>query len=181
MIFATDAFGNTTYVSAEWTGLTGRSVEEAMRLDWLEQAHPADRDMVRSTLLGAIKEHAPFRMSYRLKNAGEHYVWVLAGAVPSFSPADHTFIGFMGSVTEIAMDERDELKGSGSIGVRPIGLSPGAPSRVVLERVADHLLLSHSLITMDGNKELLPSIELALYQVGRKLAASAGVGASGLH
>lgn len=170
MIFATDAIGNTTYVSDDWIGLTGRTTDKAMRLEWLEQAHPADRELIRSTFLSAVEQHVPFSITYRLKDADDHYVWVLAGAVPSFSAADRTFIGFMGSVTEVAPSE--EPKDFGAVGSL-VG-SPHfseTPAHTVLELVADHLMISHSLVSSDGNKELLPSIELALYQVAKKLAS----------
>lgn len=172
MIFATDALGNTTYVSDDWTGLTGRSTDQALRLEWLDQTHPADREMIRSTFMSAIRQHAPFSVTYRLKDADEGYVWVLAGAVPSFSAADQTFIGFMGSVTEIASHDHEELQGFGVIGSF-VGTPPSTDTQAhtVLELVADHLMISHSLVSSDGSKELLPSIELALYQVAKKLAS----------
>ncbi len=40
-----------------------------------------------------------------------------------------------------------------------------------LDRVADHLILPHSLIKTDGGEEALPDLRNALFEIGQALAA----------
>lgn len=84
------------------------------------------------------------------------------------------FIGYLGSITELAAGATDIIGAYGNVErfVPPTPHLNTMPS-CKLDLVADHLLLAHSLIEQDGGKHALPFLRLALFEVGRALAARA--------
>ncbi|SFM95098.1 PAS domain S-box-containing protein [Methylobacterium pseudosasicola] len=169
MIFVTNADGRATFVSREWIECTGQSLEDAVGFGWTKVVHPDDRETARMIVANAIQTQSPFSLRYRLLSREGQYMWVAAGAIPSFGPPDQTFLGFLGSITRIPEDEVMDLPADGSVGQfvlargRP---TPGSP----LELTADLLLMVHSLVATAGVARLRPIIEEALHVVGVELA-----------
>lgn len=172
MIFVTDASGQTIHASAEWPNLTGQSVGDALGRGWLVCVHPDDREIVEGTLEAALSQVTEFSMRYRLVTASGTYRWVSVGCVPSIGPPEHTFIGYLGSLTELAAAAAGGLRAYGNVGrlIPPPTHSP-APSEDQLDRIADHLIVAHALIEGDGAQDALPDVRRALFKVGRALAA----------
>lgn len=172
MIFVTDEAGQCVYASGEWADLTGQQVGHAMGRGWLERVHPDDRTIVVETIDTALASAAEFSVRYRLLGPSGTPRWVGAGGVPSFGISDHRFIGYLGSITEIAGTATDIVGAYGNVEhfVPPTPHSNTMPS-CKLDLVADHLILAHSLIEQDGGKEALPFLRQALFTVGRALAA----------
>ena len=106
MIFVTDARSTLAYVGPEWADLTGQPLSEAVGWGWLACLHAADREIIRTFLQGAVREHAEFHGRYRMRTPDGGHVWVAAGAVPSFGPTERTFLGYLGSVTRIGPSAR---------------------------------------------------------------------------
>lgn len=172
MIFVTDAAGQCIYASGEWVAFTGQQVGEAMGRGWLARVHPDDRTVVVETFETAIASAAEFSIRYRMLGPTDTPRWVGAGGVPSFGMSDHRFIGYLGSITEIAEGAADTIGAYGNVErfVPPTPHLNTTPSSK-LDLVADHLILAHSLIEQDGGKNALPFLRLALFEVGRELAA----------
>ncbi|WP_419828510.1 hypothetical protein [Methylobacterium sp.] len=95
----------------------------------------------------------------------------MIGAVPSYGPPDHTFLGYLGSLTEIAVSGLERLTAYGTLNrFVPPPMGPTTPPGSTLELVADHLLMAHGLIEQDHAKEMLPVLRQALMVAGSLLA-----------
>ncbi|MHB2208071.1 PAS domain-containing protein [Methylobacterium sp. CM6257] len=171
MIFVTNPLGRATFVSQEWTEFTGQSLEDAVGFGWARVVHPDDREIARKTVADAIAAQSAFNVRYRMLAPDGRTMWVAAGAVPSFGPPDHTFLGFLGSITPIAEALIAGLRASGSLGsfVPPSTASPTPPGSA-LEAMADHLITAHALVGSTGAERLRPLVERLLHEVGVELA-----------
>lgn len=171
MIFVTNAQGRATFVSQEWTDYTGQPLEEAVGYGWARVVHPDDRDLARRTVEAAIEARSAFSLRYRMLAPDGRAMWVAAGAVPSFGPPDQTFLGFLGSITQLAKDPAADVRAYGSLGrfVPPSAHSDTPPSST-LEAMADHLLMAHALVEPAAVGRLRPLIERLLHEVGIELA-----------
>lgn len=169
MIFVTNHKGRATFVSAEWTEFTGQSLEDAVGFGWARVVHPDDREIASRIVADAIQAQRPFSLRYRLMSREGQYLWVVAGAVPSFGPPDQTFLGFLGSIT-IAETEVADQRASGSLDqFVPSPRHQETPGSA-LELAADLLLRAYPLIESTGVAHLRAVIEKALHAVGTELA-----------
>ena len=175
MIFMTDAAGALTYVSSEWHGVTGQESRDAIGQGWFERLHTEDGVVLREVIREAAQAQAEFIVRFRLSRDGGASIWAAAGAVPSYGPPDNTFLGFLGSITEI-VPGGESLKAQGSLGrfVPPPPRASTAPAST-LDLVADHLLIAHGLIEIDGGKSALAPLREALFRVGQELAQKSTV------
>ncbi|MCJ2137370.1 PAS domain-containing protein [Methylobacterium sp. J-026] len=172
MIFVTDAAGQCVYISQEWTALTGQEAANALGQGWLTCVHQDDRQTVIDTLDLALWTIAEFSMRYRLLKADGVLCWVGSGGVPSFGIEGNRFIGYLGSITELAEGATDTIIAYGDVErFVPPPQHPATRSNCTLDLIADHLILAHTLIEGDGGKEALPDLRNALFKIGRALAA----------
>ncbi|MCJ2088031.1 PAS domain-containing protein [Methylobacterium sp. E-005] len=172
MIFVTDAVGACVYTSSEWTTLTGQEVADALGLGWLDRVYSDDRAIVAETMAAAVRRGEEFSVRYRLLKPDRTLRWVGAGGVPAFGMLGHNFIGYFGTVTELAAGATDTITAYGKIErFVPPAPHPNTMLNCRLDQVADHLLPAHSLIESDGGKEALPDLRSALFKIGRALAA----------
>jgi PAS domain S-box-containing protein len=170
MIFVTNAEGRATFVSPEWTELTGQSLADAVGFGWTRVVHPDDRDIARRTVAAAIQARSAFNLRYRMLASKGRALWVAAGAVPSFGPPDLTFLGFLGSITQMK-DPAADTRAFGSLGsFVPPPAHPATPPGSMLEALADHLLMAHALVEPAAVVRLRPLIERMLHEVGIELA-----------
>lgn len=171
MIFVTDASGEVTYVSPDWCAFTGASPVAATKDGWLDSVHPDDRDVAVAFVRNAHDQQVEYSFQHRLRRTDGSYAWVAGGALPSFGPPGRTFLGYLGSLTEIIPSGSNHPEAYGRLErfVPPTPHPATAPSST-LERVADHLLMAHALIEHDGAKEMLPVLQQALMVAGRLLA-----------
>lgn len=173
MIFVASATGGVTYVSPEWCAFTGQAAEAASEHGWLECVHPDDRETTVTFLRGARDQQSEYSLRLRLRRADQSYAWVMIGAVPSYGPPDHSFLGYLGSLTEISSSGSEPLNAYGTLArFVPPPMSPTTPPGSTLELVADHLLMAHSIIEQDHAQELLLVLRQALTMAGILLARS---------
>ena len=171
MIFVTNANGGVTYVSPEWTSFTGQAAAEAVENGWLTCMHPDDHETAVTFLRSARDQQSEFSLRARLRRADEGYAWVMIGAVPSYGPPGHTFLGYLGSLTELSSSGPEALTAYGTLDrFVPPPTNPRTPPGSPLEAVADCLLIAHGLIEQDHAKEMLPVLRQALMTAGRLLA-----------
>ncbi|GJE53079.1 hypothetical protein GOFOIKOB_6155 [Methylobacterium tardum] len=171
MIFVAKADGGVTYVSPEWTTFTGQAATEAMEHGWTACMHPDDYEMAVTFLRSARDQQSEYSLRTRLCRADGSYAWVVIGAVPSYGPPDRTFLGYLGSLTEIGPSGSEPLTAYGTLArYVPPPSHPATQPGSTLERVADYLLMAHGLIEQDHAKEMLPVLRQALMAVGRSLA-----------
>ncbi|MGU3664938.1 PAS domain-containing protein [Methylobacterium sp. A49B] len=173
MIFVTAPDGEVTYVSLNWCSFTGRDAASTTRHGWLDAVHPDDREIAVNFLRNARDRQCKYSFRHRLRRADGIYAWVAGGAVPSFGPPDHTFLGYLSSLTEIAVSGSEPLAAYGTLArYVPPPAHPATTSNSALELVANHLLMAHSLIEEDVPKEMLPVLRQALLMAGTLLARS---------
>ncbi|MGT2479523.1 PAS domain-containing protein [Methylobacterium oryzae CBMB20] len=171
MIFVARADGGVTYVSPEWTAYTGQPAAGAVEHGWFDCMHPDDYEPSVTFLRSARDRQSEYSLRARLRRADGSYAWVVIGAVPSFGPPDHTFLGYLGSLTEISPSGSELLTAYGTLTrFVPPPSHPATPPGSALEVIADHLLMAHGLVEQDGAKELLPVLRQALWQAGTLLA-----------
>ncbi|MFC6738129.1 PAS domain-containing protein [Methylobacterium tardum] len=118
MIFVTDARGRCVYACPEWEALTGQPSTEALDRGWVLRVHPDDRGTATGILDEALASGAEFSIRYRLLKPDDTPRWVGAGGVPSFGIENGAFIGYLGSITELA--------GGPPIRSRPMATSVGS-------------------------------------------------------
>jgi hypothetical protein len=166
MVFVTNDAGLITYLSRDWTTLTGQTLADARNFGWTRVVHPDDRLIVRDLVLKAIHSQCAFSVRYRLRTIDHGFSWVAAGAMPSFGPPERTFLGFFGSVSVLDEQPGDIDAADGDL--RPAGMPPLSGS--MLERAADHLLAAHSLVAGAASAATLAAVEVALHRLGEDLA-----------
>src|SRR6267378_2812250 len=98
MIWTTDADKRCTYVSQTWLDLTGRIFEEELGNGWADNIHPSDRDARLEAYAHCFDQRSPFTREYR---------WLLDKGTPRFA-SDGTFLGYIGSATDITERKRLE-------------------------------------------------------------------------
>jgi PAS domain S-box-containing protein len=171
MIFVAKADGGVTYVSPEWTAFTGQAADEAVGHGWFACMHPEDRETAVTFLRSARDQQSEYSLRTRLRRADGSYAWVMIGAVPSYGPPGDTFLGYLGSLTEIIPSGSEPFSAYGTLSrFVPPPMSPTTPPGSTLEAVADYLLIAHGLIEQDHAKELLPVLRQALMVAGMLLA-----------
>jgi len=171
MNFVTKADDGVAYVSPEWCAFTGQAAPQTIEHGWLTCIHPDDHGTAVTFLRSARDQQSEFSLRLRLRRADGSYAWVLIGAVPSYGPPDHSFLGYLGSLTEISPTGSEPLTAYGTLArYVPPPTNPTTPPGSALERVADHLLMAHGLIEQDHAKEMLPVLRQALMVAGRLLA-----------
>ncbi|MDO9428845.1 MAG: PAS domain-containing protein [Methylobacterium sp.] len=167
MIFVTKADGGVTYVSAEWTAFTGQAAVDAVEYGWIVCVHRADHEIAVAFLRNARDQQSEFSLRLRLRRPDESYTWVMIGAVPSFGPPGSTFLGYLGSMTELSPGSFELLNAYGTLArFVPPSSHPATPPGSTLELVADYLLMAHGLIEQDHAKEMLPVLRKALFTAG---------------
>ena len=178
MIWASDAEGHATFVSPEWTALTGQPRDKAEGWGWLEMIHPADRDTARTILTDASRAAAAFTMQFRVRDAAGDHIWVTSGAMPSFSRQDGRFLGFLGSHSETAPPVPEKAQGRVGLYNPPTSGTAGRPNSA-LEAIADHLLLARAAAAEAGEDMIRSIIDMCLLETGQRLASSQGPAPSG--
>jgi PAS domain S-box-containing protein len=171
MIWACDAEGRATYLSPEWLGLTGQTRANAENWGWLEAVHEDDQEVVRAIVLEALGVAADFTVTFRVRRSTGEFVWVVGGAMPSFSPQDGNFLGFLGSVSEAP--KLASKKAAGQVGYyHPLPPTPLTQPHTALDLITDHLLMARSLAADAGEDMLRSIIDMSLLETGQRLAKS---------
>ncbi|SFV14582.1 PAS domain S-box-containing protein [Methylobacterium sp. 174MFSha1.1] len=171
MIFVANASGAITYVSPEWSTFTGQPPSEAAEHGWFRCVHPDDYEPAVTFLRRVRNQQSEYSLRLRLRRADGSYAWVMIGAVPSYGPPDRTFLGYLGSLTEISPSGSEPMTAYGTMAhFIPPPSNATTPPGTPLEAVADYLLMAHGLIEQDGAKEMLPVLRHALTMAGVLLA-----------
>ena len=107
LIWTTDADKLCTYVSQTWLDLTGRIFEEELGNGWADDIHPSDRDARLEAYAHCFDQRSPFTLEYRVRRHDGEYRWLLDKGTPRFA-SDGTFLGYIGSATDITERKRAE-------------------------------------------------------------------------
>ena len=174
MIWASTREGRITYAGPEWTVFTGQSAEGALGDGWLQMLHVEDRQTTDVFFKEACASMAAFTVEYRLHHVSDVYMRVVAGATPSISPVDHSFIGYLGTLNEI----EDQAGANINILGKAIIAPPTKATKPVssVDIIADYLLLARATAQHSGEERLLASIDFAISEVMRRLGYRASQG-----
>src|SRR5712672_3501530 len=107
LIWTTDADKLRTYVSQTWLDLTGKIFEEELGNGWADDIHPSDRDVRLDAYAHCFDQRSPFTLEYRVRRHDGEYRWLLDKGTPRFA-SDGTFLGYIGSATDITERKRVE-------------------------------------------------------------------------
>lgn len=97
-----------TYFNAAWLEFTGRSLEEELAHDWVEDVHPEDRADCLATYGAAFRTRRPFRAEYRLRRRDGAYRWILDSGRPHYLP-DGRFAGYISAGLDISERKEADL------------------------------------------------------------------------
>ncbi|AEG93986.1 candidate histidine kinase, hybrid [Ramlibacter tataouinensis TTB310] len=100
MLWVTEPDGRCSFLSQGWYDFTGQDASHALGFGWLEAVHPDDRAAARQAFLEANAGFRAFQLEHRLRRADGRWHWVIDAGQPRFDEAG-TFLGFVGSVTDI--------------------------------------------------------------------------------
>ncbi len=112
-LWATDASGSNTYVSPNWSLITGISSEKACGHGWSEGLHPEDRETTYRTWQQAAVDGNQYQSYFRFVRPDETTVWVLCQALPISDDNGH-IIEWLGTITDVTAlkQAQEELKAS---------------------------------------------------------------------
>ncbi|MBJ6763450.1 PAS domain S-box protein [Myxococcaceae bacterium JPH2] len=107
-MWAARADGTLTYANRAWREYTGRHEERNLSLSaFLEDVHPADRDLLRTTWTQAVRHGLRVEREFRLKRFDGVYRWHMARAVPE-RDEDGRVAGWLAVATDIDDKRRAE-------------------------------------------------------------------------
>ena len=104
MIWTSDKKGNRNFFNKTWMEYSGRQLDDELGMSWMDSMHPDDTDQFLKIYKDAIQKEIPYKAEYRLRRNDGEFRWMLSSAKP-FYDASKSFIGYIGTVTEIH-DER---------------------------------------------------------------------------
>ena len=109
-IFRLDTEGHCVYVNEWWGQITGRPIESALGMGWLEALHPEDRDRI-------VKDWSQtgFSQPQLYQNEGRHLLpdgsinWFYCHVQPETDPQG-IITGYVGTLTDITERKKAEAK-----------------------------------------------------------------------
>jgi PAS domain S-box-containing protein len=107
LIFVADEHNNATYLNKAWVRLTGKPIEQLIRLDWADLIHPGDRDRIIAIYFDALRNKTGFAWEFRIQNKNGGYAWLFAQGSALFR-ADGSFAGHISSCTDITAQKQVE-------------------------------------------------------------------------
>jgi PAS domain S-box-containing protein len=93
-------------LSQTWLDLTGRIFEEELGNGWADDIHPSDRE-ARFAHAHCFDQRSPFTLEYRVRRHDGEYRWLFDKGTPRLA-SDGTFLGYIGSATDITERKRAE-------------------------------------------------------------------------
>jgi len=102
-----DADGQITFVNRAFAEFHGLPEDRVLDIDLFSTVHPDDRHYASEIFKSSVAERRVFSMEYRKRRADGQYRWLYVHLVPRFAQ-DHTFRGYIASVTDIT--ERKEAE-----------------------------------------------------------------------
>ncbi|MBD2165150.1 PAS domain S-box protein [Calothrix membranacea FACHB-236] len=107
-IFRFDAEGNCIYVNDRWSEMTGRPVDSALGMGWIDSLHPEDRDRISQEWDHGFDQGKFTQHEARYLRPDGTIIWHYCQAVPEISE-DGSFIGYIGTLTNITAHKQAEI------------------------------------------------------------------------
>ena len=106
-MWATDSQGNNTYVSPQWSAITGVPASDAKGHGWSKGLHPDDRERVQQGWMEAARADRPYLSEFRFLHPDGRVVWVLCQA-SSVKNAHGETVEWIGTITDVSDQKRVE-------------------------------------------------------------------------
>lgn len=100
MIFSLGPDKEWTYCNNTWLEYSGRTYEEEMASEWINDVYPDDRERISRICDESFGNRWEFRTEYRMRYRDNSYRWVSVTGKPLHAP-DQTFLGFIGTCMDI--------------------------------------------------------------------------------
>ncbi|RZJ65938.1 MAG: PAS domain S-box protein [Flavobacterium sp.] len=100
LIWMSNARKQCEFVNKGWLDFTGETLEKILGDGWIHCIHPDDVARVAANYDANFEKQIGFEQEMRLKRHDGEYRWMLDKGVSRFD-TDGTFIGYIGSVTDI--------------------------------------------------------------------------------
>ncbi|MGV3605480.1 MAG: PAS domain S-box protein [Planctomycetaceae bacterium] len=116
-IFELDAQGRCTFANAEWSNITGFSIEQSLAHNWLQTIHPEDREQVSEEVMRATQAQLPeYEHETRILRPNGSAAWVVA-RISIIRGDGKSVTGYIGTITDITllMDARKHLQEANEI------------------------------------------------------------------
>ncbi len=106
-IFTTDPLGNNTYVSPQWSKITGISPDEAKGNGWSKGLHPDDRELIMNDWKLIGSSDIPKTYDFRFIRPDGSLVWVLSQATV-VKDNNGRIVEWIGTITDITERKKAE-------------------------------------------------------------------------
>jgi PAS domain S-box-containing protein len=100
LIWTTNQHTGCDWVSQGWLNYTGTNLEQALGTGWADYIHPEDRQNTIDRFQEASAQRSVLENDFRLRRKDGEYRWFATTGNPRFAP-DHTFLGYIGSCTDV--------------------------------------------------------------------------------
>ena len=100
MIWMADEDGLSTFFNRAWLEFRGRSLEEEVGGQWMDNVHPEDRNQCLETYMKCFSTRKAFRMQFRLQRVHGKYRLVEGTGMPRYDGSGE-FAGFIGTAVDI--------------------------------------------------------------------------------
>ena len=108
MVWTTGPDKHCTFVNQSWLDFTGNTLEKELGYGWAEGIHPDDAAACLKIFEECFDARREFTLHYRLRDRNGDYAWMLDKGNPRYT-SDGTFVGYVGSVTDItALKQAEE-------------------------------------------------------------------------
>lgn len=101
LAWVSDCDKQCVYFNRQWQKFTGRSLEELLGEQWLEDVHPEDRQRCLEIYLASFKLRKRFAREYRLRRHDGQYRRLAEAGAPCFS-SDGAFMGYTGTAVDLS-------------------------------------------------------------------------------
>lgn len=96
------------FLNQSWLDYTGKTIEKALQLNWLDDIHSDDRQEWREKYLHYFRRRDPFEIEYRMRRADGEYRRVVNIGSP-FTELDGSFGGYIGMIYDITARKHAEV------------------------------------------------------------------------
>jgi PAS domain S-box-containing protein len=108
MLWTANSNGMYDFFNEFWLEFTGRTLEQAYGIGWLESVHTDDKINCLQTYYSALHQKIKFDIEYRLQRADGQYCWVSCTGTPKLT-ARGEFAGYVGCCVDISEHKNIEL------------------------------------------------------------------------
>ncbi len=104
-----DETSDAVYFNKAWSELTGRNMDDLLKVGWVDLVHAKDKERFLSEYLLAFQKREAFSSEFRMLNRHGKYSWLLINAGPRYY-SDGAFAGYVSSAIDFTVQKRQQQK-----------------------------------------------------------------------